>query len=336
MKRIIFTLILAGSIMTGNAQVANYAFTQQNLAYNEITNGTVLWSGSFDDQVSSVITIPEFVFNEESFTSIHISANGFITFGLAPIGGNYNPINNHAAYKGAVAAFGRDLNHAASGSPSVRYELLDDVFVVQYTDVRRYNVTDERISFQIRLNTADNSISVVYGGTITPGFNTIYPQVGLRGASNADFNNRMILFGEGNWINSSAGTLNSSNMYFNAASPTIAPEPGLTFTWEPPDYSAPPNASSVKWPINELTTFTGPVKLEWTSAYSAMPLLGYKVYSDTNPNPTTLLYDGPDISFQIQAELLLESGALQRKWRCTGCPGLVFQHCCQYAAGRKF
>jgi hypothetical protein len=303
MKKItLITLILAGSITTGIAQVADYAFTQQNLAYNEITGSTVLWSTSFDDQVSSAVTIPEFVFNDESFTSIFISANGFITFGITPTGSNYNPVNNHAAYKGAVAAFGRDLNHAASGNPSVRYEQVGDEFVVQWTDVRRYNVPNERLSFQVRLNTADNTISVVYGGTITPGLNTIYPQVGLRGASNADFNNRMILLGEGNWINSSAGTLNSSNMYFNAASPTIAPEPGLTFTWEPPDYSAPPNASSVKWPINELTTFTGPVKLEWTSAYSAMPLLGYKVYSDTNPNPTTLLYDGPDISFQIQAE----------------------------------
>ena len=302
MKKIpLLTLILAGSIMTGNAQVANYAFSQQNLAYNEITGGTVLWSGSFDDQVSSAVTIPEFVFNEESFTTIFISANGFITFGLAPTGGNYNPINNHAAYKGAVAAFGRDLNHAASGSPSVRHELLDDVFVVQYTDVRRYNVADERISFQIRLNTADNSISVVYGGTITPGLNTIYPQVGLRGASNTDFNNRRILIGGSSWINSLPGTANNNSMYFNNASPETVPHPGLTFTWGTPDYSAPPNASIIKWPPNELTTFTGPTQLEWTGAYSANPLLGYKVYFDTSPNPTTLLYDGPDPTFQTQA-----------------------------------
>ena len=59
-------------------------------------------------------------------------------------------------------------------------------------------------------------------------------QIGLRGANNADYNNRLnattLAFGS-----STAGTANNSSQAFNtpAATPGM-PANGLTYTWTPP------------------------------------------------------------------------------------------------------
>jgi hypothetical protein len=228
----IITILLLIS-MISHAQVSEYYFTQQNLTYTEITGGTVLWSGTFDNEVSGEIAIPSFTFNGTAYTSLYVSANGFITFGLAPAATNYTPINNTATYAGAISAFGRDLNQAGTGSPEVRYQLSGNEFVIQWKDVRRKDIASEIISFQVRLNTSNNYVYIIFGGTITPGSNTSYPQVGLRGTSEADYNNRYIINTGGNWINSTTGTISSRTMYFNIATPATVPSPGLTYTWKP-------------------------------------------------------------------------------------------------------
>jgi hypothetical protein len=237
MKKFI-VLIISFLIISGlnQAQVTEYYFTQQNSTYNGITGGTILWSGTLANEVSGEITIPSFTYNGNAYTSLFISANGFITFGAAPDGTNYIPISSAATYYGAVSAFGCDLAHAAGGTPEVRYEQAGNEFIVQWKDVRRSAVTGEIISFQIRLNTVNNFISVIYGGTITPGLSGSNPQVGLRGPDNTfatNVNNRMILSDGGNWVNSIKGVANASSMYFNSANPGTVPTSGLTFTWKP-------------------------------------------------------------------------------------------------------
>jgi hypothetical protein len=228
-----------------NAQVATkYSFTQTAGTYTAISGGTVLWSGTFDNEVSDPIAIPTFMFDGELYTSLFITSNGFLTFGTEPLDNNFTPISNTAIYKGAISAFGRDVSNAESGSPEVRYQQVGNEFIIQWQDVRRLNIAGEIISFQIRLNTSDNSIKVVYGGTITSGSNTTYPQVGLRGPNNTfatNVNNRTIAAAGGNWINSGNGISNASTMYFNSATPATVPSPGLTYTWTPGNY--PPSIS---------------------------------------------------------------------------------------------
>jgi len=235
-KIILLSLAFFACALIGRSQVAEYFFSQQNLTYTGISGGTQLFSGTFDDNVSGEVAIPSFVFNDTAYTSIFISSNGYITFGTAPASNNYAPISNSGDYKGAVSAFGRDLNQAETGSPEVRYELVGNEFVIQWKDVRRKNVSGEYISFQIRLNTSNNYIKIVYGGTITPGNFSTYPQVGLRGPNNTistNVNNRTIAAEGGKWINSTRGTTNSRTMYFNSADTTTVPSPGLTYTWKP-------------------------------------------------------------------------------------------------------
>jgi hypothetical protein len=221
------------------AQVANYTFTQTADTYTPITGGTVLFSGSFDENISAAIPIPTFNFDGVDRTSLYVSANGFLTFGTAPTGTNYTPISSTATYTGAISPFARDLNNGASGTPEIRYEQVGNEFVVQWQDVRRYNIAGELLSFQVRLNSSNNSIKIVYGGTITPGVSTSYPQVGLRGPNNTfatNVKNRTIAVSGGNWINSLPGTLNSSTMYFNSADLTTVPSVGLTYTFTPPNF----------------------------------------------------------------------------------------------------
>jgi hypothetical protein len=234
MKRyiiLIFIILMINNL--SRSQVSEYYFKQQNQSYTEITGGTVLWSGTFSDEISGAITIPSFTFNNTAYNSLYVSANGFITFGLAPTGSNVTPISSSAAYAGAISGFGRNLNQAATGSPDIRYELVGNEFVIQWKDVRREGIASEIISFQIRLNTSNDYVSVVYGGTITPGSNATYPQVGLRGTGNSDYNDRTIAAAGGNWINSTAGPVSSSTMYFNSATPGTVPTAGLTYTWKP-------------------------------------------------------------------------------------------------------
>jgi len=298
--KLIISLLLIS--MVSRAQVAEYFFIQVNSTYTEITGGTALWSGTFNDEVSGEITIPSFTYDGSVYTSLYISANGFITFGSAPTATNYTPISNSATYNGAISGFGRDLNQAATGSPAVRYEQVGNEFVIQWKDVRRKDIASEVISFQVRLNTSNNYISVIYGGTITPGTNTTYPQVGLRGPDNTiatNIHNRTIAAGGGNWINSTKGTSSSSTMYFNITTPATVPTAGLTYTWKPlynpTDFTAEAisqNQIDLDWLKNSLNHN---VMLAYnTTATFGTPVSGttYAVTGTIGGGGTVLVYGG--------------------------------------------
>lgn len=124
----------------------------------------------------------------------------------------------------------------------IRYQTIGSspsrTLVVQWKNARSFGINNQRYNFQIRLNEADNSVEVVYGDcnfagvAATPG-----PQVGLRGSSNADFNNRLVNAGSGHdWNNSIQGIGNSNNLAIVAS--TVAPVNGRTFKWTPPPPSS--------------------------------------------------------------------------------------------------
>ncbi|MCW3083236.1 MAG: hypothetical protein JWP12_602 [Bacteroidetes bacterium] len=221
------------------AQVATtYTFSQTAGTYTASAGTTIASNalGNMDDETFGPITIPNFAFDGNIYNNIYINTNGFITFGGAPAVDEYNPISDAATYMGAVSAFGHDLDAATSGTRNIRYQTIGNEFVIQWQNVARYSITGERISFQIRLNTVTNQIKIVYGGTITPGSDNTYMEVGLRGPDNTfatNVNNRKVNAGTGAWINSVAGTGNGSTCYFNSATTTTVPAAGTTFTWTP-------------------------------------------------------------------------------------------------------
>jgi subtilisin-like proprotein convertase family protein len=226
----LFTLFLSGT--KSDAQVSAYGFIQSSGTYTPIA-GTTVFGAGWDDNVGAV-TIPfSFTFNGIAYTAVNVSSNGFLTFGAtAPSTINYTPISNVAAYAGAVAPFGRDLISATNAiTQTTLGSAPNRQFVVQWTNINRYDlgaVVGDALSFQIILNETSNSVQVMYGPSTATSATARTCEVGLRGATNADYNNRTTTT---NWSATAGGGANNATC---TSANTILPASGLTFTWLPP------------------------------------------------------------------------------------------------------
>jgi len=169
--------------------------------------------------------------------------------------------------------------------------------VVQWTGWQRYTTSGgfgELYNFQIRLNETTNTINTVYniqGPTSTTA--TTF-QVGLRGTSNTDFNNRTTTT---NWSSTTAGTLNSSTV---TLSNTVKPTSGLIYTWTPPVIpvcSGTPNPGNtlssslttspngtVNLSLQNTTTGTG-VTYQWQSSPDNSTWTNFGTSSSTQTSP---------------------------------------------------
>jgi hypothetical protein len=213
-----------------------YGFTQTTGTYTPIT-GTVLSSGTSDDNsVYAASTLPfTFTYAGTAYTSLRVSSNGFVTFGAtAPGGAVYTPLSSttNTGYAGAISAFGLDgggrSNTGAAISTATEGTAPNREFVVQYANWSAFGGVGGVENYQIRLAETTNVIRIVYG-TFTGVSAGTNPQVGLRGATNADFNNRTSTAG---WelTNTAATVTNTSTV---AVGPTLVPASGLTYIYTP-------------------------------------------------------------------------------------------------------
>jgi hypothetical protein len=117
------------------------------------------------------------------------------------------------------------------GSGDIRYDVIgtapNRVFVIQYKNFRKFAALTDNFNFQIRLYETTGVIQTVYGSFISNATNAA-PQVGLRGATNTDFNNRTTTT---DWTASTAGATNTATMTLTTG---VLPPSGLTFIWTPP------------------------------------------------------------------------------------------------------
>ena len=60
-----------------------------------------------------------------------------------------------------------------------------------------------------------------------------------------------------------------------------------------------PGSATEPAPSDDLLTMVNPT-LKWSAPLSSFPILGYKVYHGTTSNPSTLIYEGPDQTFQME------------------------------------
>lgn len=238
-----FTVFLL--IGTGRAQVSNYSFSQTVSAYTPISGVDIVAPG-WNDGIGTATLPFGFTFNGLTYFSIAVNSNGYLTFGAAFSAGNsYNPISSTGTYSGAISAFGSNLiGNGFAIQGAVTGTAPNRTYVIQWNNAQRNNggaVTGDVLNFQIRLQegggvAANQTIRVVYGNCTATNTTTLTHQVGLRGASNTDFNNRFSSFG---WANTVAG---SSNVSICASSSTNMPSNGLTFTWSPPVPCVTPSA----------------------------------------------------------------------------------------------
>ncbi|MCW3103351.1 MAG: hypothetical protein JWO09_1791 [Bacteroidetes bacterium] len=281
------------------AQVSTYTFSSSAGTYTPITGGTVITSGTSDDNTFGAMNIGfPFTYNGVSYTQFGANVNGWISMGPAAPTSSYNPISTGAT-NNIISGMGRDLqlgftsvgdrvtgsnvitnvtstagffpgdvlltvtgfpagttitavtattitvssNATTTGTAGtltvggeMRYEVLgtapNRVCVVQWTRARRFGATATTgrncfYNFQIRLYETSNVVDVIYGPVVTNPTSSTY-EIGLRGASTADFNNRTTTT---DWSATTAGATNTAS---NTLTTTVFPASGQTYTWTPP------------------------------------------------------------------------------------------------------
>lgn len=279
--------------VSSRAQVANYVFTQFSGTYSATTGGTVFGTTASDDQVFVDPAVPAgvasggtgpgipigftFVFNSIPFDRIGINNNGWIFFGQSTVTPGVNS-NSSSGYTGIsatstapgnlqhrVAGFARDLQGQAGGD--LRVETVgatpNQTCIIQWNNYRKFAATGDAFNFQIRLCETSNIVEVIYGSYVNNA-TAATCEVGLRGATNADYNNRLVLTG-GAWASSAAGTANNSNCAFNAA---LVPANGQVYRWIPPSPCAGAPAANVATSIQSLICPNGTAVLGLASSYT--------------------------------------------------------------------
>ncbi len=325
-------LLMAGLFLnkTSIAQVSNYTFAASSGTYSPIT-GTTVHAAGWDDAVSAVPIGFSFTFNGVTYTTCSVNSNGYITFGTTVSSSStYVPISDNTGYGGAISAWGRDLQaQPAATTGLVQYSSTGGVFTLQWSDTRRYygsTANAERINFQIKLYQTTNVIQVVYGtwsNAISATSTIVGGQVGLRGASNTDFNNLSVVSG-GNWASPTNGgaNTNTSTCYFYQTTVATKPASGQTYTWTPPAPCAAPTALAAT--PTTITPTINTISFNAFGAASPAPT-GYVVVRSTSPADPTLS-DGTTYSVGANATVATNGyieyvGATPGGWTSTGLSG---------------
>lgn len=275
---------------TINAQVTSYSFAQSSGSYTAISGGTVLGTTANDDQCFGPYAIGfDFTYNGTIYTQFSVSSNGFIGLDGTAVSSSTTPISGGTS-NNIISALGLDLQ-GQTGS-DLRYELTGSgsnrVLVIQWSSYRKWNVTGEVYNFQIRLNETSNTIAIVYNNFTVNGSYTA--QVGLRGSSNADYNNRLE---NGTtyttWAASGAGTANTSSCRLQTA---VKPANNQTYTWTPPAPCVTPTAQPTALTFSSIT-LTG-LNGAFTAASPAPS--GYLVVRSTSSTLSSNPVDGTTYS----------------------------------------
>ncbi len=289
---------------TASAQVASYVFSQRNSTFSLLTGGTVLATSSVAIPPNlnpvggrvhqiPVGTIPfSFLFNGTPYTGAYVSSSGYLTFGAVPPHSfsdflpnstttyvYYQPLSEPVGtgYDGAISPMGSDLlgDVQPGDLGEVRYQLLgtapNRVFVVQWKNIH-YFTDAASLNFQVRLHETTNEIEMAYGPHLYSVTSANFlAQVGLRGFTTSDFQNRA-----GAWLSSTAGTTNAATIALATAG---APPDGLVYSFVPPTPLPCPQpyslvavpvgngtSANVSWHVNGPSANPGPYLIQYGPA----------------------------------------------------------------------
>ncbi len=228
---LLMMLITLTTLVHLQAQVAtNYNFASSAGTYTPITGGTVLGTVTQDDDEFDGLVLPfPFSFSGATMSHFAVTSNGFMTLATSSataVQQSYEVIGDaFATNTNVISAFSVDLQGGV-GTGELSYTTLgtapNRTLVVQWKNYRLFAGTGTPYNFQIRLSETTNIINIVYGtfaGTSTD------VQVGLRGSSATDYNNRATAT---NWSATTAGTTNAAICSITA---TVFPASGQTYTW---------------------------------------------------------------------------------------------------------
>lgn len=313
MKTSYSKIILASAALLlgkpAQSQVSTYLFSQQSTSFTAITGGTVFGNTTSDDQVFVDPSVPlgatsgatgpgmaigfTFMYNNIPFDKIGINNNGWIFFGQSSVTPCVNS-NSSSGYTGIsatstapgnlqhrVAALSRDLQGQAGSE--LRIQTIgtspSQTCVIQWLGYRKFAATGDNYTFQIRLYETSNHIEVVYGSFLN-GATAGTAEVGLRGATNTDYNNRSVSTSV-TWATSNAGTANNAQVNFNNGG--LVPNAGQSYRWFAPlPCTTAPTSNTVVTPV-ALVCPNGNANLQLAYAYTNTALTYQWLSSTVSP-----------------------------------------------------
>ena len=256
--KMLLTLTMCLPMLT-QAQVAPYLFVSSSGTYAPITGGNPLGFPTNDDTSfggagnAFAIGFP-FTYAGTVYNNFAVNTNGFIALGTGSsvtIASTYTalssgPNNVIAGYNvDLVGTSTGELSYITTGAPGSR------VLTIQWKDYTHFGgfpvAIAGTVNFQIQVRESNNTVVVAYGVFGGMGASKTM-QVGLRGASGADFSNRTTA---ANWSATTSGITNADNCTADA---TIFPANGQTFTWSRVAACAAATFTTLVLPTGSLST----------------------------------------------------------------------------------
>ncbi|MDP2401119.1 MAG: hypothetical protein Q8M66_04000, partial [Actinomycetota bacterium] len=261
--------------------INEYVFAQSAETYVSITGGNVVATGAADDESYSIPVPFTFLYDGNPVTAMRMSANGWFSFNSGTSSFDYSPISSTTTGQGVITPLGRNLVGRSDGE--LRYQVFgtspSQYAVYQWKNWRisGANYANVNLNFQIILHETSNQIAFRYGSFNLASSATTNAQVGIRGASNADFLNRATTT---NWNATTAGTGNTATCSLKQS---VYPASGLQFLFAPPAAPTPPNPAIALYPANGAIWVPTGASLNWVND-GDMPT-GYKLYFGTSNPP---------------------------------------------------
>ncbi|HBX50148.1 MAG TPA: hypothetical protein DEH02_03660, partial [Bacteroidales bacterium] len=230
-------ILLSANFLIG--QVTNYSFTQVSGTLTPLTaTYTQHTSGTTDNATYNNISIGfTFNFNGTSYSIISICNDGWIAMGSSA-SQSYDPLSSGSS-NNVIAALANDLQGLSTGS--LRSKLTGSSpsrkFTIEWLHYELYGGADD-YSFQIVLTETSNTIEIYYSSSTIVTANTF--QVGIRGSSSSDYNNRTKTDAT-SWLSSSSGSSNADVMTTGGNTDR---NPQGIFTWTPVSCSGTPTGGS--------------------------------------------------------------------------------------------
>lgn len=227
MKNIVILFLVLG-VSSAYSNVSDYTFSQTTGTFTSIhTSGTYIAGGCTSTCYGNLPIGFAFIYNGVSYTQFGLCCSGWISMGGTVPTPSFSPISSGLA-NNVISPFGGQLTSNVAGN-GIYYKTEgtspNRVLTVEWWQYGFWLNGFDEISFQVKLYETTNEIRFVYVTNDEYSIRTV--QVGLRGSSNADFNNRQTAT---NWAQTIAGTQNTSSCTFQ---PGVTPPAGLTFIFTP-------------------------------------------------------------------------------------------------------
>lgn len=275
------TLLLGSSLALASsgafAQVSSYGFSASQGTFDTLgSSGTIVPSVSADENLSAALPIGfTFEFSGNSYSTVKVSSNGFLTFGTSTASQAFNDLDGAvAASLPVIAPLWDDLDGSANGGSTFTYETQgtapNRVFIAEWKKFEwRYNSNDPVISFQAKLYETTNTIDFVYrpesGTPVSPS-----ASIGLAGSTSGDF------------ISVAAtGSSPMTSTTTEVSNLSTSPVAGQVYTFTPPSCLAPTNLA-----VANITTTSA--DLGYNSPNSSGTFMVEVVTSGTAPGVGTV------------------------------------------------